>query len=114
MTDLFRQEEFKIYQEILKLYEKLKIKINIISTDNCFNDEYFIKHELKYKELLELTLLSGPGRNSQLVISLFNIRKKMLNRLLDNISDDNIGTCINIARELCNDLYIDIIRTELV
>lgn len=119
----------KKYKELCNNYIKLKEKAEDLYQDNITNelykdkleygiddtvikDTYFQKYVTDKKKGIENLLKNEVYLYEEKISKTFDVRKRMLNRRLENLELDNIGTTLNVLREFYNDIYIDIERNR--
>lgn len=109
-----RSEVDKLYKDNLcnDVYEdKLLNHVDDISV-NAFSKEIFRKYEVSKKEVIKRHLDSYYYLNENTISKIFDVREKMLNKKIDSLTLNNIGTSMNILREFYNDVQIDIERNK--
>lgn len=115
LNDTLSNKTFKIYKDIeeFNLFDRSTVGFEERKYDSIAieYDKDFEQH--KRIRIVAIYSYRNKQVNEQLLNSLFEVKKRSLNRRINKISEDNVGTCLNIVREFWNDLYIDLKRHEL-
>jgi hypothetical protein len=111
-----------IFEEIEKLFELNDVLIEKAHNlyykggfkESLFelnNNQQFSKYKRNtYKEILEF---KGVVVNNEIVLELLGLRCKMLKSCIASLSLNNLGTSLNISREIWNDVLIDLKRHSI-
>lgn len=109
-------------EEVLDLHDVLAEKTHeLFMTIKLDSDKYdtsaidcdfdFARHKRKtYRNIL---LLLETSFDELKVLELWDVRFRSLSRHILLLSEERIGTVLNVLRELWNDLYTDILRHQL-
>lgn len=125
----YNHELSKQYKELCNNYVSLKEKVEVLYQDNISNelysekleygiddtvikDTYFQKYITDKKKGIENLLKNEVYLYEKKISKTFDVRKRILDRRLNNLELDNIGTTLNVLREFYNDIYIDIERNR--
>lgn len=115
LNDKLSNKAFKIYKDIeeFQLFDRSAIGFREEKYDTIAI-EYDIDFEHhKRNRIVAIHSYKNKQVDEKLLTKLFEVKKRSLNRYISKISEDNIGTCLNILREFWNDLYVDLKRHEL-
>jgi len=120
------------YKALCVNYEKLRSEVDKLYKDNLANDIYgdkllnhvddifvnelskeiFRKYEVNKKDVIKRNLGSYYYLNESTIAKVFEVRERMLNKKINSLTLNNIGTSMNILREFYNDVQIDIERNK--
>ena len=108
-----------VFEEIEKLFELNDVLMekahNLYHKDGfkeslfeLNNNQLFSKYKRNtYKEILEY---KDVDVNNKVILELLGLRCKMLEKRIATLSLENLGTSLNISREIWNDVLIDLKR----
>lgn len=104
----------KLYDENInnKLHEKkLNYYVDTVALD-IDGENYFRSYETEKEVAIKNLLQNDYYLNQDNILKTFNIRKKILNKRIEQLNMDNIGTTLNVLREFYNDIHLDVKRNK--
>jgi hypothetical protein len=100
-----------LLEKVHNLYHSKELKNEFIDITPINCDMRFSHYKRKtYKEILSY---QDIPLDQEKIIELLEIRYVMIEQRINILSENNIGTTLNICRELWNDILIDIKRNVI-
>src|SRR5690606_2872332 len=114
------KQYFELKNSTLKLYESLKEKEDNTCLEDLVNDiainndplenTYFIQYTNDKKKLIEEKFSNVRMLDESKIQQLLGIKKSRLNRNLENLTPETIGTVMNLLSEFYDSVYRDFER----
>lgn len=105
------EELFELNDTLLEKMHELFYKANLSEELYDTSPINYNKEFLKHKRVVYKQILSYCNKSpNKAILEIIEVRVKQIQHRIDKLSEKNIGTALNISRELWYDVLIDLKR----